>query len=183
MSLYRKILVVLDESHDRQVAVHEAIALAQAHNATLLFLYPLSHVEIASLDIAPITMAMQSEYSQAQHAHAKEVLHAAQRLAERCGVMSRSVVSHREGQLDHIVNLAKQRRCDLIVIENDPSNAVQRLLNGSLIPGLISRSTVPVLVCHGDTKHRTPHRRTLQAIAAREFRIARREMRREEPND
>lgn len=183
MSMYRKILVVLDERGEQHIAVHESVLLAQAHNAALLFLYLLADVDVASLDIAPVTMALQSAHSRTQHARAKEVLHRAAMLAEQCGVLSRSIVGHRESHLDFVLELAKQRRCDLIVVEADQSNAVQRLFNGSLIPGLISRSPVPVLVCRDSTVPRAANRRSLQAIQARERRMARREMRREERND
>ena len=42
---------------------------------------------------------------------------------------------------------AADLQCDLIVVASTGSNAVMRLLTGSVIPGLITHSRVPVLVC------------------------------------
>ena len=46
-----------------------------------------------------------------------------------------------------IVGAARKRRCDLIVVAADGHNAFVRLVTGSLVSGLITRSSLPVLVC------------------------------------
>ena len=41
---------------------------------------------------------------------------------------------------------AVRHHCDLIVVATEGRNAVMRILSGSVLPGLITAATVPVLV-------------------------------------
>ncbi|MDP3225733.1 MAG: universal stress protein, partial [Rubrivivax sp.] len=42
---------------------------------------------------------------------------------------------------------AQQQACELIVIAHEGHNAVMRMITGSVLPGLVTAATVPVLVC------------------------------------
>lgn len=58
--------------------------------------------------------------------------------------------------------MAVDEGCDLIVLGHRGSNAVMRLLTGSLVPGLITAATIPVLICREPEhppKRRAPRRR------------------------
>ena len=61
--------------------------------------------------------------------------------------MSKSVTGSGEDDARVIVEAARKRRCDLIVVASEGRNALLRLLTGSVIPGVITASPVPVMVC------------------------------------
>ncbi|MBK6471149.1 MAG: universal stress protein [Betaproteobacteria bacterium] len=60
-----------------------------------------------------------------------------------------------------IARIAVDQACELIVVAHRGSNAVMRLLTGSLIPGLITAAATPVLICR-EPEH-PPKRRTAAA--------------------
>jgi nucleotide-binding universal stress UspA family protein len=85
---------------------------------------------------------------------ATERLHEqAREFARGLGVLSRSVIDTATDRMRSVVSTAQKIDCDLIVIAGERHNAAVRLINGSLIPGLVSASPVPVMVC----AHRPPH--------------------------
>lgn len=181
--MHRKILVVLSAQSSHQPAVHHAIALARQSRAGLILLYPMAGSDVASLDLSPDTLALQTGFVREQVAQAKRTLDSALQLAEVFDVPSRTLLAQKDDQLAFVLEVIKQRQCDLVVIGTEPSNAVQRLFNGSLVPGLISRSPVPVLVCRDQPAARSAARRDRQSIQARERRLLRREKRNRETND
>lgn len=181
--MYWNMLVVLNERCAKQVAVHEAIALARLHDATLHFLYPVTTSDVVTLDLAPIAMELQSTCVQERILQANDTLGSARRLAEQFGLVSRSLLAKERDQLAQVLEVIKQRRCDLVVIGMEPSNAVQRLFNGSLIPGLISRSPAPVLVCRDSPYLPSLRRQELEPMQARQRRLARVEAHMREYND
>lgn len=70
-----------------------------------------------------------------------------------------------------VAEVAVKRQCDLIVVESESKNAVLRLIGGSIVPGLITHATVPVLVCKEDATAprkapavRTSKRKRLNAV-------------------
>jgi nucleotide-binding universal stress UspA family protein len=67
-------------------------------------------------------------------------------VADEAGVRSRTVVGAGVDDADCIFDEVRQRRCGLIVVGSMGRNAVLRLLTGSVIPGLITVSTIPVLI-------------------------------------
>lgn len=171
--MYRKILVVLSSQSTGQPAVRQAVAIARTLRAGLLLLYPLPCSDFVSIDLAPVTMELQTDAVREQVVQAKKVLENAQRLAEQFGVPSRYLLAQKDDQLSYVLDVLKQRKCDLVVISTEPSNAVQRLFNGSLVPGLITRSPVPVLVCRDEPPARSAMRRDLRSIQARERKLFR----------
>jgi nucleotide-binding universal stress UspA family protein len=78
---------------------------------------------------------------------ADAALAAATALAASLGVPSIAVASDGDDDARSIIEAARERDCDLIVVASEGRNALVRLLTGSIIPGLITASTVPVLVC------------------------------------
>jgi nucleotide-binding universal stress UspA family protein len=77
-------------------------------------------------------------------------------LAQSMGVASCAVVGDGEDDARGIIDAARERDCDVIVVACEGRNALVRLLNGSVVPGLISASPVPVLVCRDGTVPRMP---------------------------
>jgi nucleotide-binding universal stress UspA family protein len=148
--MYRRIMIVVDETSTSQVAIREGTSLAATHGAEAVYLAPLPTCPITMADAAAFNTAAQGDFRQAAMAKAEELLDGAMTVAEHAGVLARKTSIQEGGDTRAIVEAARRRRCDLIVVAADGHNAVMRLLNGSLIPGLITSSPVPVLVSAGN---------------------------------
>lgn len=145
--MIRKILVVVDDRSVTQSAIDQAIEMAQLHRADIFFLGVLPHYDYPAVDMLPVAN-MPTEAFQAKAAEeASRLLAAASAWAERCGVHSHRATSTAPDAAHAAADAAVKRHCDLIVVGTEEHNAVVRLLSGSIVPGLISKATVPVLVC------------------------------------
>lgn len=78
---------------------------------------------------------------------------------------------------------AENKHCDLIVVGTEGKNAMLRILNGSIVPKLISVASVPVLVCRDTGSSGGFGRRASVSIRARQRRQELQERRRKEVND
>ena len=143
--MYKRILVVVDAVPPR-AAVTEGIRLAAAHGAELVFFCVLPHYVIPVTDFPLVGMPGADEFYRDARKDADRKLAAAAALAERAGVRSTHAVGSDEDDAQCIVDAARRRRCSLIVAGTAGRNAVMRLIGGSVIPGLITRSPLPVLV-------------------------------------
>jgi nucleotide-binding universal stress UspA family protein len=153
--MVRKILVVVDDRPVTQSAIEQATEMAQVHQADIFFFGVLPHFDYPAVDMLPIADVPFENLQARSAAEASRLMAAASALAEKCGVHSHRATSV-AGDLAHAVaDAAVKRHCDLIVVGNEDNNAVLRLLNGSIVPGLISKSTVPVLVCRGRPRFST----------------------------
>lgn len=98
-------------------------------------------------DLPDLGAAALSDPSDDARARAGRVHARAQHVADGLGVPSRSVIAQADEPARGIVDMARARRCDLIIAPSEGDNALVRLLGGSFIPGLVTASPVPVMVC------------------------------------
>lgn len=145
--MYRKILVVVDDRVTTQSTICQAIAMAQVHRADIHFFYVMPHYELTSFDMLPVADLPPDEFQNKANAQAHKLLTQACEMAEQAGVQSYQAMSSGKDDAKCVADAAEKRHCDLIVVGTEGSNAVMRILNGSIIPGLISVATKPVLVC------------------------------------
>lgn len=145
--MYRKILVLVDSRKVTQSAIDQGIELAQTHRADILFFCVVPKYEFAPVDMLTGADVSADEFNAKAAAEASRLLAAASAWAERCGVHNHRAMGYGSDDAHCIANAAVQRHCDLIVVGTEEHNAVVRLLSGSIVPGLISAATVPVLVC------------------------------------
>jgi len=145
--MYKRILIVVDHRPVSQAAVKEGTALAKSHQAELVFFTVLPRYSVPVADTPPFPMVAPHEFELAAKASAKKWLAAATAVADKAGVSSRSATGSGEDDSHCIVDAARRRRCDLIVVATEGRNALLRLLTGSVIPGLITAAPMPVLVC------------------------------------
>ncbi len=145
--MVRKILVVVDDRPVTQSAIDHAIEMAQTHRADIFFFGVLPHYDYPAVDMLPVADISVEGLQAKAAAEASRLLAAASAWAERCGVHSHRATAMAGDAAHAVADAAIKRHCDLIVVGNEDHNAVVRLLNGSIVPGLISKATVPVLVC------------------------------------
>jgi len=145
--MYKRILIVVDHRTVSSAAVREGTALAKAHKSEILFFSVLPRYAVPVADTPPFPMVAPHEFQRAAKASAQKWLAAAKAIADKAGLMSRTATGSGEDDSHCIVDAARRRRCDVIVVATEGRNALLRLLTGSVIPGLITASPVPVLVC------------------------------------
>lgn len=181
--MYRKILVLVDDRVVTQSAIRQAIEMATVHRADILFFYILPRYVLAAGDMLAAVALSPEELQRHAHDQAHTLLVAASRLAEQAGVQSFRAMGSGADDVQCICDIASNRHCDLIVVGTDGHNAVMRILSGSVIPGLITAATVPVLVCRGSTRSDPQGRRARATLRARQRREERSRGRSNEEND
>lgn len=144
--MYKKILVVTGADSVWRAAATEGVDLAKAHGAQVVFFAVLPRYVIPMADYPGLGMPPPDEFLRHARSDADRRLAAATVIADKAGVPSRTEVDSGADDAECIVEAARRLRCGLIVVGSSGSNAVMRLLAGSEIPGLITRSKVPVLV-------------------------------------
>jgi nucleotide-binding universal stress UspA family protein len=181
--MYKKILVVVDDRVVTQSAIRQAIDMAQAHRADIHFFYVLPTHAVLGFDFLPMAELANTDYQHEAIAHAQEMLAYASELAERAGVLSFRTLGSGPDGAQSISKVAEAKHCDLIVVGTEGRNAVLRILNGSIVPGLISLASVPVLVCRDTGSNGGFGRRASVSLRAKQKRLELLERRRGEKND
>lgn len=154
--MYPKILVVITAHAASRSAVRHAVQLAGVHGSELLFLYVMPRYALPIADMPPAVLEPPEEFLRAARETADSHLAEAMHQAHAAGVMSnRSMTSGTDDALS-IAEAAVRHHCELIVVATEGRNAVMRILSGSVLPGLITAATVPVLVCRPEGAARLP---------------------------
>lgn len=144
--MYKRILIVAPHGAARPAVVTEGVKLAKVHEAEVIFLTLLPHYVVPVAEMAVSAVPGPAEFQRAAMATANRLLAAATVVADKAGVRSRTVVGTGVDEAERIFEEARRRRCGLIVVGSIGRNAILRLLTGSVIPGLITVSTIPVLI-------------------------------------
>lgn len=152
--MYRRILVVVERHSNAMVAIEEGVGLAARHGAELLFAHTLPRYVLPVADVGAESLTELEAFERQVRASADDVLATAAAAAARAGVVSVGESVSTPDVAAALVELAQQRRCELIVAASLGRNAVMRLVAGSVIPRLITLATVPVLVCRESTAQR-----------------------------
>lgn len=145
--MFRRIMVVVDDRPVSQCAVRQGIALARVHDAEIEFFVIMPRLLTAPSDVSTGAAVSPPEVEQAIHDAADGLLVRLVGMAEREGVMAHGSKGREEDGVSGVVTAAGRRRCGLIVAASAGRNAVVRLFAERLIPGLITASPVPLLIC------------------------------------
>ncbi len=145
--MYKRILIVVGDREADRAALKEGIALAKVHGSEILFYQVLPTYTVTALDMPPMMIADPDEFQRAAKTDAQRMFALARVAADKAGVPSREALGTGADAAESIAEAAKRKACSLIVVGTRGRNALTRLLTGSVIPGLITRASVPVLVC------------------------------------
>lgn len=154
--MYRKILTAVADHPASRAAIDESIRLASTEGAKILFAHVLHRHLVAVTDMPPVAALAPEEFAREAANLADRLLAEARDAASAAGVVADSIAVTAADDADGLCDLARERACDLIVVGCERGNALTRLLTGSVVPGLITRSPVPVLVCrdHSQAHHK-----------------------------
>jgi nucleotide-binding universal stress UspA family protein len=145
--MFKHILIPTDGSPVSAKAVKAGIAFAKQSGAKVTGYYAVEPVPMRLYGEGYVAdRAMVAEFERRALAAAKKYVNSIAREAERQGVEFASVVQTARTPYEGIVETAKKRRCDLILMSSHGRRGLMRLTLGSVADKVIQLSKVPVLV-------------------------------------
>jgi len=142
--MYQRILVPTDGSDLSVRAVHAATSLARLTGATLLMLSvkdPFPYSAISEMQPVP-----PQEFYDAQERIAQSRVESAADIAKAAGLAIEGATVEALHPWEAILEHAKTRGCDLIVMASHGRRGLSALLLGSETQKVLTHSPVPVLV-------------------------------------
>ena len=144
--MYKHILIATDGSELAQKVVGHGLALARALDAKALVVTvtePWTSVVSGEMVIAfPI-----DDDEQTVTANASKILATSIEIARKLGISCETLHVKDRFPAEGIVETAKARSCDLIVMASHGRRGLSRMLLGSQANRVVIESTVPVLIC------------------------------------
>lgn len=147
--MYSRILLPVDGSATAERGLREAVGLAREQRATLV----LVHVVDAYPMLAGIASAETFEQSRQQmRRYGEDLLAKALQAVQDAGVQGETVLHEvsTERVSDAIVDEARNRQCELIVMGTHGRRGLSRLALGSDAEHVVRESPVPVLLVRHD---------------------------------
>lgn len=144
--LYRHILVATDGSRVAARAVRTALALAAAVGARLHVVYVLAHPELVGAAAMHGARVVIQHLKQQGASRAAKALAAVARDAKSARVPFASEWVEDDRQLHVALDVARRRRCDLIVVAERGAGGLAALRAGGEAARLLSRSKAAVLI-------------------------------------
>jgi nucleotide-binding universal stress UspA family protein len=143
--VYRNILIPTDGSELAGKAVEYGIALAKRIGArtTVLTVLPPFHIFTTDAQMLEDTPA---QYKARMQAHAEKTLGAVAQAAQAAGVACEMVHVEHEHPYQAIIDTAKSKGCDLIVMASHGRHGISALVLGSETVKVLTHSKTPVLV-------------------------------------
>ena len=143
--MYEKILVPVDGSATSDLGLAEAIKLARLTGARLVLLHAIDTVAVAAI---PDAAAAAARLFDAMRENGEQILARAGAVAANGGVGAESVLLDTlSGRVsDLVVEEARKRAADLIVMGTHGRRGVGRVLLGSDAEQVVRNASVPVLL-------------------------------------
>lgn len=142
-----RFLVILEDDDTLGAVRTQALDLARELGADLLFVHVTSSGMGAMVEVGGLVSNIDERLAAEIESQSRRLLAHACRLATRMGLSARGRSLPPSMAAKDIAGLASDERCDLIVAGHRGSNALMRLLSGSVIPGLITAAEMPILIC------------------------------------
>lgn len=146
--MFKHILLPTDGSKLSDRAVTRGIQLAESLSAkiTLLSVVPEFRMLVDETFAVPMAVELQQRYGTAAKAHAEKNLATLRQRAARTGLKAESVVIVSDLPYQQIINTARKRKCDLIVMASHGRSGLAGLLLGSETIKVLTHSKIPVMV-------------------------------------
>lgn len=142
--MYENILIATDGSDQAVKAASHDASLARAVNAkvTVVTVTQPYHWFVPNM-VSEAVVA----YTQGQNQAAASALEAVAELARAAGLATETVHAEAEQPFRAIIDTAKAKDCDLIVMGSHGRGGISAIILGSETTKVLSHSAIPVLVC------------------------------------
>ena len=144
--MYRHILIATDGSDLSSRAVRQGLGLSQALQAQATVITVTEPWDAVIIGEAAIVFPP-AEYEKTAAANAAGILALAKDMAAEIGVYCEALHVKDRRPAEGIIETAKAKDCDLIVMASHGRRGISRLVLGSSASEVVTHSTVPVLVC------------------------------------
>jgi nucleotide-binding universal stress UspA family protein len=144
--MYAHILIATDGSDLAERAVEQGLALAKALNAKVTAVTVTEPWTAAVSGEWAVAFPVE-EYEKATAANAEKVLGGVQAAAASVGVACDAVHVKDQYAAEGIVEEAKARGCDLIVMASHGRRGIAKFILGSQATRVLAHSAVPLLIC------------------------------------
>jgi nucleotide-binding universal stress UspA family protein len=148
--MYRHILIPTDGSALAEKAVVHGLALAKAVGAkvtTIIVEAPFNVYDVPESRLRQMPKEF-AEYAEHIKQHAGKVLNHVAEAAKAAGVACDTVQTEHYQPYQAIIETAKEKGCDLIVIASHGRSGISAVLLGSVTTKVLTHTDIPVLVCH-----------------------------------
>ncbi|MBV8247298.1 MAG: universal stress protein [Comamonas sp.] len=145
--MYNRILIATDGTELSDKAVHAGLDLAALCGASVIALKVVSHYPRSYLEGSDLLDLKEAKRIEEQWtAQAEGLLNGIKAFGHERKVNVSTEVVHSDLVAESIVDTAKKRECDLIVMASHGRKGLQRLLLGSETQHVLTHSHLPVLV-------------------------------------
>lgn len=144
--MYKHILIATDGSELAAKAIAQGLSLAKTL-ASLVTVVTVSEPWASQVTGEAAIAFPFEDYEKAVAADAAEILKKASDAATEAGVTCSTVHVKERHPAEGILETAKERRCDLIVMASHGRRGLSRLLLGSQTHNVVTHSEIPVLIC------------------------------------
>jgi nucleotide-binding universal stress UspA family protein len=146
--MYRRILIATDGSRLSRKAIEEGVALARSVGASVVGFHARLPLMLPYYAEPAIVLPQHTEKMLEKQGidSAKKYLAKIEAIAQKAGVVYKSVQVVDPSPADAILKIAKKEKCELIVMASHGRRGISRLLLGSETSHVLTRSHIPVLV-------------------------------------
>ena len=144
--MYKHILIATDGSDLAGKALIQGLALAKDLEAKVTIVTVTEPWATQMLGEADIAFPFEA-YEKAIMANAADILSKASEVASKAGISCEKVHVKERYPSEGILETAKSRGCDLIVMASHGRRGLTRLMLGSQANDVVANSTLPVLIC------------------------------------
>jgi nucleotide-binding universal stress UspA family protein len=146
--MFKHILLPTDGSKLSDRAVQCGIELAKAIKAkvTAVHAVPEFRMIVEEAFVSPMNAELKNRFERESQEHAKKMLAKVQKAAKAAGVKCEAVAVVSDFPYQQIIETAKKKKCDLIVMASHGRKGLSSLLLGSETAKVLTHSKIPVLV-------------------------------------
>ncbi len=144
--MYKHILIATDGSELARKAVDQGLALAKALGTDVIAVYVTPPWTAIAVGEVGVSFPPES-YDKMAADNAQEILTAAMDIAREAGVPCETMHVKERLAAEGILEAAEARHAGLIVMSSHGRTGFKRLLLGSEANEVVSKSTIPVLIC------------------------------------
>ena len=143
--MFRHILIPTDGSELAEKAIHYGVALAKEQGARITALTVTKPFHVMTLEPGMLTDT-RAAYTQNVAEHTRKYLDVVSNAAKAAGVTCDAVSLEHEHPYQGIIECARNRECDLIVMASHGRSGVSAIVLGSQTVKVLTHTKVPVLV-------------------------------------
>lgn len=146
--MFKHILLPTDGSKLSDRAVQRGLELADAVGARVTAVHVIPEFRMMADEsfVLPNTVDIQRRYDKESKARAEKLLNKIGERAAAAGVKFDSIAVNGDVPYEQIIETAKKRKCDLIMMASHGRRGLSGLLLGSETSKVLTHSKIPVLV-------------------------------------